>query len=276
MLKGLRRLWDWRRSASANAAAPKLSDSQRDELTNDVRSALEEAERQIARMVEANGGEYVPLLADIRALGRRPVDASLLAAVVDLSQALPYQEDKFQTWITRGDAKFLTRLRAAGVDYGDLAHASGKGGDVLDRLHYRVARALRLAAHAGPRRPARLPGERVLDVGRHRLHFFEPEDGGGFVIDEGWYVPVGYARTAALAASTADGDYVVVDTVACPSTRSSGGLCLVETKNYGFSRVTREPTSLDAVSFHPDGFRRGTAGPLHTYASLTFTTCLRR
>src|ERR1041384_2287106 len=186
MLASLRRLWGRR------PGAQKIGD----ELTNDVRSALAEADDRVAAIVASGGAEYVPFLADIRALAKRPAAASLLEAVADLHRAFPYREDKGQTWVERDDAKFLARLRAAGVGYTNTTHSPGRGGDVVHRLHYRVARALRLAAHAGPRSSAQRPGERIVDVGRHRMHFFEPEHGGGFAIDEGWYVPVGYGVDA--------------------------------------------------------------------------------
>lgn len=266
MLTSLRQLW-----AALRGGAPAPSD----ELKKDVRSALADAERHVARFVAAGGGEYTPLLADIRALASRPIGTSLLKAVEALSDAFPYRQDKFETWIRRSDRTFLARLREAGAGYADEDPALGRGLDVLHELRYRVALALRLAAHAGPRASARLPGERIVDVGPHRLHFFEPADGGGFVIDDGWYVPVGYARSAALATGARDHDYVLVDTVACPETRSSGGLCLVDVKERRFSRLTTEPAPLDRVSFFPDGLRDGD-GPLVPYTSLSFTPCALR
>lgn len=249
-----------------------------DEFVEKLYDAVTRAERLIARAAAAGGGEFLPLLADIRALARERFDASFRAAAGRLHDAFPYSMDKFNTWIARSSPELEARLRAAGAPFGNTSEATIHQIDsALGDIVRWVARAsfvpsrevLRAAASADPT-------ERTLDVGRHRLYFLKAEHGGGLVIDDGWYVPAGPVRAAKAVPQSGDHDYLLVETEPSPETRSPRGLWLVDARNYRYSRVTTAGVPLEAVELRADGLRLPDAERVVRYDGLSFTRCARR
>jgi hypothetical protein len=249
------------------------------DFSPDVYAAVAAAEKLIAKNVQRGAGELVPLLADVRALASRPFDARFAEAVDQLSGAFPYYRDKGPSWAgPRNDARFLARLRSAGVHYGDTSEASiDEIWAALGKIRHWAARALLVPSPEARRAAAAAnPSQRSLDVGAHRLFFLKPEHGGGFVIDDGWYVPVGEPRAAMAAPRSAAHDYLLVDTMSCALTRSSGGLCLVDARAYRYSRITRDPAPLHGVELTGEGLTISSTSPMLRYDTLTFTACERR
>lgn len=113
----------------------------------EVRAAVGATEQLIVRAVARGGKELLPLLAEVRALATRPVDARFLEALDELKEVFPYWQDK-ATWTGRDDKKFLKRLRAAGGSYGETPDTTvDEIHSAMDHIRYIFERAVRLATH---------------------------------------------------------------------------------------------------------------------------------
>jgi hypothetical protein len=118
------------------------------EHSADVHAAVAATERLIAQTVARGGRELLPLLADVRALLARPLDAKFRKALDELEKVFPYWQDRGATWTGRDDQKFLKRLRAAGGSYGETHDATvHEIRSSVDHIRYIFERAVRLATH---------------------------------------------------------------------------------------------------------------------------------
>jgi hypothetical protein len=255
------------------------------ELERDVRESVERTATLIEAAVARGNSEFVPLLADVRALRSKAIDASFGEAVRQLHDVFPYVMDQYvsHTWSESHHPEFRARLLREGARFGAVTSTAASAIDrSLSEIRACTKRALfvptkaMLAAAA-----AAEPTERTLDLGRHRLHFLKAAHGGGVVIDDGWYVPAGRALHAVLAPGQ---DYLVVKSEA--SERAPGGLYLVDARRHRWTRLAlddgRTPR-LEQLELDDEGVwipiveTSGKLGRMHRrYAAETFAPCTRR
>jgi hypothetical protein len=228
---------------------------------------LARAEGLLTRIVAAGGHEFAPLLEQLRAIPHQGLSPNLPAVVKRWLDEFPYYRDREgQHTPKRGKWRGVPSDQEIDAVWGALCEVYTWSQRAVFEPSAEQLRATAAAT----------PVERHLDVGRHRLHFLKQEHGGGFVVDDGWYVPMGHGGTARSAPDLGP-DYLLVSTEACTELRGSkGGLCVVNAKDYSWAPLSSSPVALASVRAEVgELYLAGNETPLRLEA-LAFVRCKRR